>query len=171
MIVETGEGIENADSYVSLGYADDYFSARGVSSWAELDEEAKEQALVRATDYVDNMFQWLGQKLTAAQSLRFPRKNLVDYEGAEVSGIPAALKQSVCDAAVLAADGTELFQTAEANGAVVSERIGELSFTYQGKSSEGVASTTLYDSINTRLRGLFRDTSRARVVSGKVERV
>ena len=89
-----------------------------------------------------------------------------------VIGIPACLKQAVCDASMLSANGTELFQTKNENGDVVSETITTLSFTYsKSDKSEKTTQTTLYDSINTKLRGLFIESSSNKVVSGKVERV
>lgn len=170
MIVEDGTGLADADSYVSVTFADNYFSARGVSAWEGLDSAKKEQALVRATDFIDNMFQWYGKKLTVSQGLRFPRVKLFDYEGQEIAGIPVVLKQAVCDAAVIASGGTELFQAASENGDVVSENITQLSFTYKKKEKVSVPSGTLYDSINTKLRGLFKETGTNRVLCGKTER-
>ena len=170
MVVESGEGLVDSDSYVSVEFADDYFSARGIAGWSDLEVESKEQALVRATDYIDNIFQWHGKQAKPEQALRFPRTNLRDFEGNEVSGIPVRLKQAVCDAAVMISGGTELFQTQGENGDVVSENITSLSFTYS-KTEKAVTSKTLYDSINTKLRGLFRDSGSNRVISGKVERV
>ena len=169
MIVEDGTGLTDSNSYVSVVFADDYFSARGVSEWENLEEAQKEQCLIRATDYIDNIFQWCGKKEFENQALRFPRVELRDYEGAEVSGIPVCLKQAVCDAALVGMSG-ELFQTSEVNGDVVSENITSLAFTYS-KSERTVTSRTLYDSINTKLRGLYRDASQSRIISGKVERV
>ena len=172
MIVEDGTGLPNADSYVSVEFADNYFSARGVTAWASLTQAKKEQALIRGTDFIDTIYQWYGQKATNIQSLRFPRVNLRDYEGQEVVGIPNCLKQAVCDASMLSANGTELFQTKNENGDVVSETITTLSFTYsKSDKSEKTTQTTLYDSINTKLRGLFKESSQNKVVSGKVERV
>lgn len=171
MTVEDGTGLPNADSYVSVEFADSYFSARGNTAWGALTQTKKEQALIRATDFIDNIYQWCGKKLTAEQSLRFPRTNLKDYEGQDITGIPNCLKQAVCDAAQLSSSGTELFQTKNENGDVVSETITTLSFTYsKSDKSEQTTQTTLYDSINTKLRGLFKEPS-ARVVSGKVARV
>lgn len=172
MIVENGTGLSDADSYVSIEFADDYFSARGVSAWADLETEVKEQSLIKATDFIDSIYQWNGKKEFENQALRFPRLNIRDYEGSEIKGIPNCLKQAVCDAASLVSNGTELFQTKNENGDVVSETITTLSFTYsKSDKSEKTTSTTLYDAINTKLRGLFRESSSYRVVSGKVERV
>lgn len=172
MIVEDGTGLVNADSYVTVEFADSYFSTRGITEWTELTQTKKEQALIRATDYIDNIFQWCGKKATNTQSLRFPRVNLVDYEGQSVEGVPTCLKQAVCDASLLSVNGTELFQTKNENGDVVSETITTLSFTYsKSDKSEKTTQTTLYDAINTKLRGLFKEPSANKVVSGKVARV
>lgn len=169
--VEDGTGMTDSNSYVSVVSADAYFSARGVSEWQDIGETAKESALIRATDYVDSIFQWHGKKLNPNQSLRFPRSSLIDYEGNEISGIPNCLKQAVCDAALIVSQGIELFQTKEANGDITSEKIGELSFTYSKASKESITGSSLYDSINAKLRGLFKDTGRSKIVVGKVERV
>ena len=172
MIVENGTGLPNADSYVSVEFADSYFSARGVSAWVALTQTQKEQALIKGTDFIDSIYQWYGKKATTEQSLRFPRVNLRDYEGQEVTGVPNCLKQAVCDASMLSANGTELFQTKNENGDVVSETITTLSFTYsKSDKSEKTTQTTLYDSINTKLRGLFKESTQNKVVSGKVARV
>ena len=170
MIVEDGTGLEDANSYTSLEFADDYFSARGVSEWQVLEISKKEQALIKATDFVDNIYQWYGKKEFEHQALRFPRIELRDYEGIEIKGIPTCLKQAICDAAILVSNGTELFQTQNENGDVVSETITTLSFTYAHKDNRKTANTTLYDSINTKLRGLYREST-DRIISGKVMRV
>ena len=171
MIVEDGTGLPNADSYVSIEFADSYFSARGVTAWATLTQTVKEQSLIKGTDFIDTIYQWKGKKTTSEQSLRFPRTNLRDYEGQEIEGIPTCLKQAVCDAAQMVSSGTQLFQTKNENGDVVSETITTLSFTYsKSDKSQQTTQTTLYDTINTKLRGLFVESSQ-KVVSGKVARV
>ena len=168
MIVETGEGLKNSDSYVDVDVADTYFASRGNIAWSSLSQEAKESALINATDFVDNVFRWKGVKSTSEQALRFPRKNLIDIDGYEVRGVPNVLKQAVCDAAFISSTGKTLFQTSEANGAVVSEKIGELAFTYD--ISKKKADQTLYDAINMKLRGLYVNTSGGSVFIGGIER-
>lgn len=168
MVVENGDGLENANSYVTVEFADNYFSTRGIKSWADVENDVKEQILIKATDFVDNSFQWYGKKKNACQALRFPRVNLRDYEGNAILDIPTSLKQAVCEAAFIALN-SELFQKANENGDVVSEKIGELSWTYSKNAN--TKSTTLYDAINSRLRGLYKDVSKTGIVTGKVERV
>ena len=169
MIVENGTGLTDSNSYVSVVFADDYFSARGVSGWDALEVEQKEQALIRATDFIDNIFQWCGKKASAEQALRFPRVNVRDYEGNVIEGIPTCLKQAVCDVAIVTANGKELFTTAKENGDVVSETITSLSFTYS-KTERTTTSKTLYDSVNTKLRGLYVDSTKGHIQMGKMHR-
>lgn len=169
MIVENGTGLTDSNSYVSVVFADDYFSARGVSGWVALTTEKKEQALIRATDFIDNVFQWCGKKATVEQALRFPRVNIKDYEGNVIEGIPTCLKQAVCDVALVTSSGKELFEVAGENGDVVSETITSLSFTYS-KTERTTTSKTLYDSVNTKLRGLYVDSTKGHIQMGKMQR-
>lgn len=169
MIVEDGSCIEGANSYVSLVYADDYFTQQGSAAWDSKSGIDKERALVKASAYIDGVFKWRGKRKTAEQSLSFPRTLLIDDDGYTVDGIPDKLKRAVCEAAVVAASGTELFNIDNANGAVTSERIGELSFSYD--AAHKAKDTTLYEAINLRLRGLYIDTNKSKCYSGKVVRV
>jgi len=169
MVIEDGTGKTDSNSYVSVTFADNYFSSRGFSSWEELEDEDKEILLIKATDFIDNIFQWNGKKKTYEQALNFPRENLIDNNGYVITDIPVNLKQAVCEAVEVLVNGSSLFQSASENGAVTSEKIGELSFTYD--VSQKVKDTTLYDSINTRLRGLFCDKSKTRIFSAQVQRV
>ena len=169
MIVETGNGFSDANSYVSVVYGDNYFSARGNTAWEELSEETKEMCLIKATDFVDSSFQWRGKKATQEQSLCFPRINLVDDDGYNVEGIPENLKKAVCECASIISTGKEMFSTQNENGAVTSERIGELAFTYD--VAQKIKDTTVYDAINLRLRGLYVDKSKGQILTGGVIRV
>lgn len=168
MIVENGTGLTNANSFVSVDYADDYFSARNVTQWASLTDHEKEVLLIKATDYVNASYKFRGKKSTQAQALSFPRINCIDNDGYKVEGVPNNLKDAVCEASILLNGGEELFQKAESNGAVTSEHIGSISFTYDTSKKE--KNVSLYDSLNTRLKGLIIGSSN-RIVSMKVERV
>lgn len=169
MVVEDGTGLVDSNSYVSLEYADDYFSTRSVTSWENLSEEQKTAFLIKGTDYVDSVFKWKGTKQTKEQSLNFPRKNLIDEDGYFVEGIPHRLKIAVCESALVLSNGTEMFKTESENGAVTSEHIGQLSFTYD--VAQKIKDSSMYESINSRLRGLYEDTSKARIYTGNVSRV
>lgn len=169
MVVENGTGMNNANSYVSLEYADDYFSVRSEDKWETLDISDKEVVLIKATDYIDNVFIWTGRKVKPSQSLRFPRIKLYDYEGNEIEGVPNCLKDAVCECALLIVNGASMYQKLSDKGDVVSENIeGKLSFTYD--VSKKIKDSSLYESITYRLRGMYLDTSKPRIIEGTMTR-
>lgn len=75
LIVENGTGLANAESYISVADADTYHSNRGNAAWASLTTTVKEQALRKATDYIEQVYRlrFLGYRHTEAQALSFPR--------------------------------------------------------------------------------------------------
>ena len=99
MVVEDGTGLSNADSFVSVAYADTYFSTRGVSAWASLTN--KEALLIKATDYIEAVYSesWKGITLNDTQSLSFPR--IID----DATVYPDRLLKAVCELALKANDG------------------------------------------------------------------
>lgn len=168
MIVESGENLTNADSYVSVEFADNYFNARAITEWAELTEEEKEVALIKGTDFIDTSFDWNGRKATKEQSLNFPRINLRDSNGYEVEGIPLNLMKAVCVASLNISKGEDMFSVQDANGAIVSESVGSISTTYDVSKKE--KNVTLYDEINLLLRGLYVDYTKQSIKRIKLRR-
>lgn len=168
MTVEDGTGLEGADSYVSIDFADDYFDARNVDFWDSLESEEKEVLLIKATDFVDFSYKWKGRRKTEEQGLNFPRTGLVNSDGFTVVSIPVQLKQAVCECAALINESGDLFKVADANGAVTSEHIGSISMSYD--VSKVSNKDTLYDSINLRLRGLYDEPRKNKVIAVKVQR-
>ncbi len=76
LVVEDGTGLANAESYVSVAYADQHCVRFGHASWAALTETAKEVALRKATRYIDGRYRFLGRKLFEIQALQWPRETL-----------------------------------------------------------------------------------------------
>lgn len=75
MVVEDGTGIDNANSYASVEFADTYFTNRLNLTWAELSDQRKASLLIMATDYIDT--RWgpylAGEIAFEDQALLFPR--------------------------------------------------------------------------------------------------
>lgn len=164
MIVETGERIDNADSYVSVEFADSYFIAHGFSSWAEMPEEDKEIALIKATEYTDASFDWRGKKATQEQALAFPRTGLIDNDGYTVEGVPYKVKQAVCDAIMASATFTNI----DEQGVITAVKVGSISVSYDASKKE--KGKTLYDALNLKLKGLYIDRTKKGVYSIEVQR-
>jgi hypothetical protein len=101
-VVESGTGLSNATSYVSVADADAYFLDRGSSAWAALSNGEKEVALVQATSYVDAVNSFIGTKSTSAQSLQWPRSSAYDRDGYLYEGIPSCLEHAIAEYALRA---------------------------------------------------------------------
>ena len=107
LVVEDGTGKADANSFVSVSYADNYHSGRGTSTWTGTDA-TKEAALIRATDYLSEVYQWMGYRLKGrrdnegAQALAWPRQGVKDKEGIYVNTneIPVEIKKATSELAL-----------------------------------------------------------------------
>ena len=92
----------NTNSYVELADADEYFDTRiDSAAWFDASDEVKEQALVTATQLIDN-HAWIGAAVSSSQALAWPRKNAVYWDsrlGMQVSieedAVPNLVKVAV----------------------------------------------------------------------------
>lgn len=100
IIVEDGTGLSTAVAYVAVADADAYHTAMGNTAWTGTDA-AKEIALRRATQYLDNRYTYRGTRLTSTQALEWPR---VGYElGWRTEAWPVPnLKAACCELALRA---------------------------------------------------------------------
>jgi hypothetical protein len=112
IIVQSDDGtVVGANAYPSVAEFKAYHDARGNAYGSN--DSLIEQAIVRATDYVDQRFKFRSTKLLQVQFTQFPRVLFQDDDGFDVEGIPAALKYAVCEYA-LRAMSAPLFQDAPA---------------------------------------------------------
>jgi hypothetical protein len=88
LIVEDGTGVENANSYATVGEADAYYALRGESDWAGVtaDADDKAAALIKAADYLNAVPPWLGVSISSSQTMVLPTT--------EVGEVPYAVKQA-----------------------------------------------------------------------------
>lgn len=104
LTVEDGTGLDNANSYVSIADANTYFADRGVTTWAALSDDAKEEALIKATEYAD--IRWgdelRSRPLVSGQALEMPRRALRDRYGDEIEGLPRDWVRGVLEYATIA---------------------------------------------------------------------
>jgi hypothetical protein len=68
------------DSYYSLADARAYWASLGDTAWAALTDAAAEVLIRKGTKWVDRSFEFIGDKATSEQRLKWPRY------GAEVEG-------------------------------------------------------------------------------------
>jgi len=75
LITETGTASPLSESLCDVATALSYFSDRGNSVWLALSVTQQEQALRKATDYMERVYksQWQGLRVNNTQALDWPR--------------------------------------------------------------------------------------------------
>ncbi len=139
LIVEDGTGLSDANSYVSVAYADAYFLARNVTSWASL--TIKEALLIQATDYMEAVYSesWKGTVLLDTQSLSFPR--IID----DATVYPDRLLKAVCELALKANDGALLVDVEQRT---IEEKIDVITVKYAEYSDQKTQYSFVYGLIS-----------------------
>jgi len=101
--VEDGTVVAGANSYVSVAFADAYFSPdlNFSTTWDALTNDAKENSLIWATRILDQKVRWKGSKSDETSDLRWPRTGLVDRDDVTIEDneIPLQLKELTCEVA------------------------------------------------------------------------
>jgi hypothetical protein len=161
--VETGAGLTNANAYCSVAYADAYFNDFGApTSWFNLSQGAKEQAIREATRFVDATFTYVGRKLSKAQSLLWPRTGVVDTEGYGWQSVelhPSLLEATALFALEVANGNSLVKNVLDGNPGIRSESgtlPGPLS---SSKTYAGVKGTQPFYTLAIRVLSYILDTS------------
>lgn len=163
LIVETGSGLTNADSYISLADANSYVADHGnPSSWSAATDDEKEEALRLGTQYIDLKYgnRFLGVRGSRDQALNWPRSAVIDIEGYSYDSdeIPVCLKQVVVEAALRHLADDDLLGVIENNGTVKREKskIGPLEDEVEYVNGKSQASA--YPKIRALLRPLIKSS-------------
>lgn len=130
-VVETGAGLSNSNSYSSVAAADSYFADRGVTAWAALTTTAKEQALIKATDYLEQTYResWKGFRVTSSQALSWPRSEvIVDTFPVPANIVPAPIIKACAEMAIRASEGEDLI--ADLGQQIIKEKVDVIETTY-----------------------------------------
>jgi hypothetical protein len=135
LIVENGFRLANANSYASLVWANEYHDTRGNTAWGDADESERERALIRATDYMGQVYRarWQGWRCTTEQRLDWPRQGVrvPDMPIAftvDVYTVPVEVRAACAELALRALSNPTLAPDLER--AVLAESVGSLSVTY-----------------------------------------
>jgi len=152
--VEDGTGLSNSNSYAAVADADTYLADRGVSSWAGGVASDKQAALVKASDFIDSMFMFNGDRNGATQAMSWPRTGASDVvEGYDIATnvVPTAIKRAVMELAYKVSTGTVLLKDLSRGGLYKSQTVGPLSVVY----ADGAPARTIYG-VEGLLKGLLR---------------
>ena len=108
LVAEIGTGSASSESLCSVADSLTYHSARGNSTWATITNEQQEQALRRATDYMEAVYsqRWAGTRTTSTQALSWPRYNVfVNGYVTSSSAVPKLVIAACAELALRAAAG------------------------------------------------------------------
>ena len=132
LVIESGEGLPNSESYIDLDYLIAYANKRGLSV-----VDMTEANIVKAQDYFETSYTFKGTKLKDTQALEFPR--LINGEVI----YPVRVKSAICELALKSVN-VLLEDTSQQ---VIKERVGELEVQYSENSSQEVNYRYVYNLI------------------------
>lgn len=113
LVVETGSGSATANSYATVEDANEYVSLRRLTGWGTLTTQAREAALVAATDYLEEVYAslWQGQRVSQDQALSWPREYVVAHGFPVASNVvPGPVSKACIILAVKVAQGQVLLE-------------------------------------------------------------
>lgn len=113
LIIETGEGVPNANTFIDDAFYVSYAAARGLIIGA--DEAAREIELILSIDYINSIESRLkGTRVKSEQSLPYPRNNVTIFGKIfSSSSIPIQLKNAQAEGS--AAANSQSLLTNESN--------------------------------------------------------
>jgi len=156
LVVETGLGLSNAESYASVADSVAYHSGIGDNTWSGITATEQEQALRRATVYLVGKYRmrWAGSRMTTSQALDWPRSSVPVVDTPHRSyypndSVPREVVAACCAMARRAAAGELLSDQGQRASSVT---VGPISKTFEAGSTVA----TQYPEINALLRPLLR---------------
>ena len=153
--VEDGNGIAEANAYADVPFIEAHLMGERLTQFDELSQDAKETAIITATQLVDISYDWKGTRKTLEQGLNWPR-NDVEHEGFSLTGIPSAIKKATCEAVWLTMTEESLFNN-DSQREVARERIeGAIDVTYVNPKDVIKENVTRFEILDKLLRGLYR---------------
>lgn len=164
LIVESGSGNQDAESFCSVAFADGYHSDRGNDAWDSVDN--KEAALRKAADYMQQTYRlaWVGFRVKQTQAMDWPRYQvprdktgvypLIAYYPSD--SVPLEIQKAQAELALKASAGELL---ADVEPPVASEQVGSLQVSY----FQGDTKTKKYPAIDRLLAPFLSSSSNIKV--------
>lgn len=136
-----------ANTYVSVEEASAYFETRlNASSWVDALSSIQESALITASNYLDQNFDWEGCKVFDAQSMDWPRSGVVSCDaGCDVTcnnvcgssvayidsdSIPDQIKDATLEMSLNLLNNNTEADMANVNRGIKTAKVDVLSVTY-----------------------------------------
>lgn len=159
LIVEDGSGVPGANSYVSLGEADEYHTQNGNTAWSNgatsPSDDLRASALIRAAMILDGTYKsrWPGRRTHGRNQGRdWPRTGAADAEGFPLPDdeVPDEIKNAQCEMALreYVSPGSLNPDVVETSR-VLREKVGDLEVQYADVTKTGgsIPQLTFVDNI------------------------
>ena len=130
-VQDNNGSVAGANAYITVEEFKTYHTDRG-NAFSSFTDERIASAVIRATDYLDQRFNFVGKRLQGRnQSTEWPRYDAWDRDDYAINGIPPEVKEACCEYA-LRALAAELNPDPERNASGVavlskSEAVGPIS--------------------------------------------
>lgn len=168
LTVETGQGLPDAESYLSVADADAYHTRFGNTSWTGTTPE-KEIALRRATQYIDATYglRWQGQRVNSVQALDWPRYDVVTRDGyvLDSTTLPQALKDATAEMAIACLEEDPM-PSPDVNAEIKKERFKVGPIEEETEYVDGKSETTYHRKVSSLLTPLLMTASQGYVERG-----
>jgi len=145
IIVETGAGLTNSNSYISEADFETYASDRGITLTND-----SNVLLIQAMDYIEQQ-PFKGYKGTDEQALQWPRGNVsIDGYYVDTDEIPQLLKDALCEQAIGVDGGNNPLSVEER--ATKMEKVGDIEVEYM----DGARNSTYLKAAESKLSKLLK---------------
>lgn len=157
LIVETGAGLTNAQTYASAATVLAYCNSHGLPNFAALTALEQEPVVLRAMRWLESTYRgkWKGQRSDIDQALAWPRVGVADEDQLSIDSdvVPQVVIDALCLAAEREALGVDtLAPDLDRGGMVTQETIGPMSVSY----ARNAPGSTTFPAIARLLTGVTR---------------
>jgi hypothetical protein len=98
-VVESGLGLPDSNGYISVASFKAYHDDRG-NSYATYSDALIEKAIVRASDYLDTRFSFIGIRRLVTQKMEWPRYNAFYHDGRIADSVPIEIAEACAEYAL-----------------------------------------------------------------------
>lgn len=148
LIVETGAGLVDAESYMSVAEADTYHTVMNNPLWTG-SGAVKEAALRKATNYLDASYRYRGERIQFHQRLEWPR---IDGTHQWRWDWPVRRLKDACAELAMRALSEDLYLDTT-DGAVKQETVGPITIVYDSQIRDGQKHYAIVDALLQPLAG------------------
>ena len=175
LIVETGAGLTDANSFITVAYFREYCGARGYDLAAYTLAEI-EAALIRSSQFLTYSVTWKGYRKNGRtdaegyQGLAWPRYYVTDAEGYDVTDrVPREVMEATCELAIYELQNPHALQPVHTPNARVSMlRAGDVQIAYDATHLSAESARPVLLIVRDLLSGFMEGGGSARITSRRV---